>query len=233
MVSVPFVRVETTEWLSLCSPSEGKERVMRTVAVLTALAVLPVQSVCADKPGPPGTYKETSSDGRFVFVMVSPESLDTELGWYNERFAKKIKEIRTRYTKSGLYKNDGSNQPLWTVSWYCESVAVPSDGIHLVRFGDWPYYLHAREKVPDQEALKQEALSFYARKKLLKSYTIAELVDRPQELPRSVSHFRWLKSHRIIDRSQQFEAITEDGNRILFELATGKILKKERVKGKG
>jgi hypothetical protein len=207
---------------------------MRAILLFVVLALLlPVEVARADKPAPPTTYQKVCSDGRFVFVMHSPDSLETELGRFNPEFAQKIKAIRTRYPKSGLYKNDNSNELLWTVDWYRSSVAVPSDGIHLVRFGNWPFLRQARTQPPDAKALKQEALSFFARGKLLKSYSIGEVVDQPQDLPRTVSHFRWLKDSRFLDRDQQFEVITYDGNRIRFDLATGKVLEKTRIKPKG
>jgi hypothetical protein len=202
-------------------------RAVSSLAVLVLLFTAP--AAFADKPGPPTTYKQLSADGRFVFVMLSPDSVETELLRWNEQFGNQIKAIRTVYSRSGLYKNDGSKEPLWTVDWHRTGVAVPADGTHLVRFGNWPHARRAREMPPDKEALKQEAVSFFARGKLLRSYTIGELVDRPEQLPRSVSHFRWLKSSAIDDGRQQFEAVTHDGNRILFDLKTGNIVTKARA----
>ena len=39
------------------------------------------------------------------------------------------------YTQSGLYRNDGSRDPLWTFDWYAYNVDVAADGVHLVRHG--------------------------------------------------------------------------------------------------
>ncbi len=203
---------------------------MRGIALLAILVALSSKTVArADKPAPPTTYKITSADDRFVFVMISPDSLETEMSRWNEQFKDQIKAIRTVYTKSGLYRNDNSKQPQWTVDWYRHTVAVPSDGIHLVRFGGWPYFRDARKKAPDKKALQREALSFLANGKLLREYSIGELVDRPEQLPRTVSHFKWLKSWTLQDPEQRFEAITYDGNRLVFDLKTGKLLKKERL----
>jgi hypothetical protein len=186
----------------------------------------------ADKPGPPSTYKTTSADGKFVFVMIAPESLEMELIRYNADHQKVVKAIRDVYSKTGLYKNDGSKEPLWTVDWYSDSVRVASDGVHLVKSGRWPV-LEAKAKDKDRSItkndLKQEAVSFFANGKLLREYSIGDLIDQPKMLPMSVSHYRWMKSMRIIEDDKQLEIITQDQNRILLELATAKIVQKKKV----
>jgi hypothetical protein len=203
---------------------------MRSLLLVAALALMPTEAAFADKPGPDSTYKQKSADGRFVFVMLAPVSLEEEVSGVNPQYAPTLRALRTQYTKSGLYKNDGSKDPLWTVDWYKRPVVVADDGVHLVAFGRWAYFKEARTKPPDMEALKREALSFYAKGKLLRTYSIGELVDTPGLLPRSVSHFRWLKSSALLDISRQFEVITHDGNRVLFELSTGKLLNKAPVR---
>jgi hypothetical protein len=203
---------------------------MRALTLLAALALLPAGAALAGKPGPPMTYTKESADKRFVFVMIAPDSLETELTRWNEQTKARIKDIRTRYATSGLYKNDGSKEPLWTVDWYRAGVAVPADGVHLVRFGRSPFF-RGKAKPLTKEALKVEGLAFFARGKLLREYSIAELVDRPEQLPRGASIFKWVKTRELLDGAQQFRIVTYDGNRVLFDLKTGKILKKEQVKG--
>ncbi|HEV3447402.1 MAG TPA: hypothetical protein VG099_22365, partial [Gemmataceae bacterium] len=65
--------------------------------------------------------------------------------------------------------------------------------------------------------------------KLLREYSIGELIDQPKMLTTSVSHFRWMKSMRIIEDDKQLEIITQDQNRILLELATAKVVQKKKV----
>jgi hypothetical protein len=202
-------------------------RVLRFLAILAIL--VPVSAAFADKPGPPMTYTKTSPNKQFLFVMVSPDSLEEEVKRYNEDAAKKVRAIRTTYPKSGLYKNDGSKEPLWTVDWFRGSVIVPSDGVHLVSVEYTPPSKVRRNDPLPKESLQQPALSFFAKGKLLRSYEVADLVDRPEQLSRSVSHFRWMKEHNILDQKQQLEVITYDGNNVLFDLKTGDIVKKTRV----
>lgn len=94
--------------------------------------------VHADSIAPPYTYKKFSNDGKFVFVMIPRTSLENELQFWNEETKKVIKSIREMYPKSGLCKNDGSKEPLWTVDWYEYSVQVSNDGVHIVVGGPWP-----------------------------------------------------------------------------------------------
>jgi hypothetical protein len=204
---------------------------MRAVAFLFVLAILvPAPRAFADKPAPPTTYKKLSTNAQYVFVMISPEPLEKEVkGWIKTK-ADEILAIRSTYTNSGLYKNDGSNKPLWTVNWYSFNVVVPADGVHLVSFGPWPTAGKSGFDNPVTKSdLRQTALLFFANGKELRHYYIEELVDRPNLLPRSVSHYMWHKSSSVLGAQQEFELFTHDGNRILFDLKTGKILKKERV----
>ena len=45
--------------------------------------------------------------------------------------------LSKRYEKSGLYQNNGSTTPLWTVDWYAYRVHIVSVGVHMVRPGPW------------------------------------------------------------------------------------------------
>jgi hypothetical protein len=189
-----------------------------TTISLLVLLLASGEAARADKPATPATRTETIANGKFLFVVLCPEFLETERG----------KAIRAMYPQGGLYKNDGSKEPLWTIDWYREQVAVLPDGVHMVRYGNWPVR-KAGPKDPTiaKDELKQEAVSFFAKGKLLREYPIEELIDDPTKLPRSVSHFRWMKASKLIEDRLQLEVITFDGNRIRFDLASGKIIEKK------
>jgi hypothetical protein len=210
---------------------------MRTISLLALLVLFfSNPSSYADKPGPPTTYQETSGNGSYLFVMISPEPLETEVKHWNQEASSRIRAIRTAYGKSGLYKNDGSKEPLWTIDGYLKRpVAVAGDGIHLVAFRDpvlKPGQAVGSSRPFSKEELQQEAFSLFAKGKLLRRYTVDELVDVPDKMPRSVSHFKWKLDAKFLDVQQQFEIHTHDGNRIVLELKTGNILTKEPVKSK-
>lgn len=178
---------------------------------LVALAWLGFTSLAvADTPARPASYKQVSADGRFVFVMLNPFPADAD----ND-------ELRQTYSKSGLYKNDGSADPLWAVDWYCDQVEVASDGVHLVRHGPWPSLSKQPSGPVGPTELGQEAVSFFANGKLLRTYSIGELVSDPDRLPRSWSHFRWRESGSLNDVSLEYTLTTKDGNTFVFDLTTG------------
>lgn len=175
----------------------------------------------ADKIGPPESYKTASADGKFVFVMLSPD-MDQ----------KDATGLREAYKQSGLYK-DGSKEPLWSVDWYARSVAVASDGVHVVRYGG--PHAYAERLNPDRSKrvmtaadLKKEALSVFAKGKLVKEFTIGDFVTDPAALTHSVTFFRWHKQAKLIEDKLQLELLTLEGNRVLLDLATGKVLEKKK-----
>lgn len=144
---------------------------MRRLLVIGCLS-LAARTARADQEGRILPYQIESADGRFVFVMAKH-------CWPRQQGAEE--EPIGPYTKSGLYKNDGSTIPLWTVDW-CGRVLLPSDGIHVIRSGPWASWGG------------DEAFSFYSRGRLLRTYRVGDLVDWPELLPHSVSHLKWLRS---------------------------------------
>src|ERR1043166_3681948 len=88
-------------------------------------------------PARPYSYTSSSEDGRFTFVLISPLSREVEASQWNEGFKERIRQVREKYPASGMYRNDGSTQPLWTVNWYAWHVDVASDGAHVIANNVW------------------------------------------------------------------------------------------------
>src|SRR4051794_40464122 len=86
-----------------------------TLVVLITVLSIPA---FADSPAPPTSYKKLTPDQKYVFVMLSPFAPDREAGRLIEPYASDVRTIRETYPNSGLYPNDGSTTPLWTVDWY-------------------------------------------------------------------------------------------------------------------
>src|SRR3954453_12453404 len=82
----------------------------------------------ASKPVLPKSYFFVPKDERFVFVMLAPADGPSDDGSAGAA-------LRRKFPSSGLYRNDGSRDPLWTIDWYAHRVHLASDGIHLVRVG--------------------------------------------------------------------------------------------------
>lgn len=181
--------------------------------ILSALALLALSTLAlGDSPAPPTTYEVESPNKQFVFVMIPPITLEEELKLLSQEGGEKLRQVRGLRSVSGMYRNDGSSEPLWTVSWYAAAVEIFSDGVHLVRHGAW-----ASETA-------NEAISFFEKDKLIRSYRISELVRDKTKLKRTVSHFFWSEDQRLEDSTLRYTLLTVDNGLYVFDVTTGKIL---------
>jgi hypothetical protein len=147
----------------------------------------------ADIPIPPRPYKIATANNAYEFVMNVPQG--------------NVPQPR----KSGLYRTDKPDQPLWTVPWYAHRVTVSSDGKHLVRHGGWPL----------QGALEAEALSFFKNGRLIRTYSIKELITTPEGLQLSTSHFNWFKQDQFDDSKGLLYVSTMTGDSHVFDITNG------------
>ena len=189
-------------------------------AAIVALAIVAIGSpAAADTMSPPYSYRIVAPGGQYVFVMMGLSRAEEGYG-LSPAAAADAREIHRTYTRSGMYRNDGSTDPLWTVDGYIDRhrVEVASDGIHLIRRGFWPQH-------PDQEAI-----SFFANSTLLQSYTVRELVNDPDKIIRSVSGRMWWEGAGRFDNAlMEYTQETGDGNRFVFDVRTGKIVSEFRA----
>ena len=152
--------------------------------------------------------------------------------------------IDDKYEKSGMYLNDGSTVPLWTVDWK-QRVYLPNDGKHVVRHGRLKYSATYRE----------EAFTFIAEGKVLKTYETKDLIAFPWLLPHSSNGYGFhsapldpdllndgvlmkvdkygkgypLNSGAVIDNEKQTMQIeTSHGDKYIFDLNTGNIISSGR-----
>jgi hypothetical protein len=179
-------------------------------AALLALATCLQAS--ADEEAPPREYQKVTRGGKHVFVMLAPKQ------W--RRFAK----LHRKYPASGLYPNDASTTPLWTVDWYAFEVDVSSDTRHLVRWGPWPEL---------DDRYQTLALAFYRDGGEIKRYRVADLVPDGSRLPISRSHYQWRLRKGFDDAGGRVSAVTlrdweyRPATRYVFDVRTGKVLRKE------
>jgi hypothetical protein len=120
----------------------------------------------ADQEGVFASFTAETSDKKYIFVMLNPENPS---GWGNDKFS-----------QSGMYLNDGSTTPLWTVDWL-NRVFLPADGEHVVRRDKYRRYSATYE---------EESLSFFHKDNLLKTYRTKDIVDFPWLLPHTSSHYK-------------------------------------------
>jgi hypothetical protein len=91
------------------------------------------------------SWSVVSPDGRYILVMLMPESLriatkkDFETYHPGEVYQEEGAELRIMYPVCGVYANDGSTKLLWKIPWYIPAYEVyfSDDGEHvLIAQGD-------------------------------------------------------------------------------------------------
>ncbi len=179
--------------------------------------LLTLSTLClADSVAVPHSYAHASSDNRYIFVMLSPKAESDGTGQPTEVRNEALR-LRKTYKESGLYRNDGSLEPLWTVNWYSSDVLVSSDGSHLIRMGPWA------------SSTTDEALTFFDKGKEIRSYAINELVDFSWLLPHTVSHFTWKDNATLDDSRRTLILTTLTHETYVFDITTGKIVSTRRL----
>jgi hypothetical protein len=181
------------------------------ISILTIIFMLMPRVASADSEVAPYSYKELASNNKFVFVMIYPNS----------------EEVKTEdgkiYTKTGLYKNDNSIEPLWTIEGYSHKVYISSDGNYAAKLGPWPRLTEFNNR-----DLNQLVVAFYDRGKLTHEYYIKDLVVDESKLQKSVSHFEFNKELNFDDAQNILKLETYDGSKYVFDMKTGEIASANR-----
>ena len=184
---------------------------LKSLAIALVLFVLSVAlpaSVSADSTRTPTDWSQISKNGKYIFVMLKASDSSTSVP------NPKLRVPLRKYPHSGLYRNDGSLTPLWTVDWYDFGVEVSSDGHHLVRWGPWPVIGQYRTS----------AVSFYEDGKLMTDYAVNSLVDNPVTLPRTTSHFEWRYDAYLDDDQSLLSVETLHHEKYVFDVTNGNVV---------
>jgi hypothetical protein len=200
--------------LSLCDINDFMKYIIK-FCILLSVMLTPLLAY-GDTVALPYSYASPSSDGTFVFVMVAPIEAERDGLYMRDEDRQESQRVRAKYPSSGMYWNDGSITPLWTVDWYAYSVLVASDSVHLVRRGPWA------------ETLSDEAITFFANGKELRSYKVGDLVDTQYLLPQTVSHFMWVDNMKLDDGKLTLSVATLSKEKYVFDYTTGKIISASR-----
>jgi hypothetical protein len=184
--------------------------IMRIVRWVPLLACLNASIAIGDTVARPYSYSVESPAKNYIFVMIA--AIANEALHYDDKSRDTIRKLRTKYRISGMYANDESTSPLWTVDWYAHRVLVPSDGIHLIRQGPWA------------ESRFTEAIAFFESGKKIRSYRVADFVDTTVTLPHSVSHFGWERSLTLDDSGKTVTLVTANWDRYVIDYTTATII---------
>jgi hypothetical protein len=212
---------------------------MRSTLLLLTLTVTPCFALDDPRLGGPRTYTTPSPNEQFLWVMIAPRPASDNPYLKPEQKPHEV-EIYERYraTGSGMYRNDGSTTPLFTVDWYSYRVHPADDGRHFVRYhGDFALTerFPAGVRLANDEVQKQAdapALSIHDGPRALKTYTVRELVKTIDALPHSLQHILWSAGGIMTSDGREFTLMTQDARQVFFDLQTGEIAR-ERAAGLG
>lgn len=172
-------------------------------AGIVAAILLVFTLALADSWGPERDFTVQSADGEYIFVMLGRS--DSYLGSAPDP------DIRALYSQSGLYRNDGSTEPLWTVDWYGSGIPI-SDGIHFVRRGTMSFF--------DD----QLALAFYRNGEKLALYSIFDLVEDRSQLLWTITTVSCRLISELFEREGELVVETCDDQIHRFSIVTGEML---------
>ena len=71
-------------------------------------------------------------------------------------------------------------------------------------------------------------LSFYRRETLVRSVSLAEIIKDMTQLRRTNSHYAW-GMYEGFDSANTFSVRTVEGRRVYFDVATGTLIREERI----
>ena len=190
---------------------------LRSILVGWAVAIY-TAPVAAMLPIPALSWSSTVGDGKFVFVIVSDHTLEQELALAGAGQADNIRKIRNSYLLSGLYRNNTARELLWRVNkyYYPHDVIITSNGVNWI---DPSWNCSDRE---------EEVIHFFANGKRLRTWRVDDLVSASWELRREhgpyKTWFRWAKEHVLDEDRGTFAVVTDEGNRLVFDIRTGEMI---------
>lgn len=183
------------------------------------------------------SYTKPFPDGK-IFVMLGDPAAEQRVTASKPDIAAKLKALREKFPKSGVYV-EATGEPIWQLP---DTVFSPYDGTflsddlrHLVRIeGDWwrtKDFPGGKRPAGDVEAaqLAAPAISFFDSGKLVKTYTLREVLTLPEKVPHSPDHLLWFASGSLNEPTHKFLLFTQDAHRVVFDYRTGEVLSRDAV----
>ena len=165
----------------------------------------------------PGTWAGTSDDGKFIFVMLSPLPVDEDISEYDEEDAKDEKQwIRTKYAKSGLYRNDGSSCPLWIWDrdWIDSGAVIAPDGEHLIFPGRWIYDEYGTQAV--EFTRRDQTIREYCDYNLISNYILKRILNGLAPIACTGTAFN--------PEQMTYSIRTSQGEEFVMDVTTGEVI---------
>lgn len=189
---------------------------MLKTALIIAFVFLFALATYADSFLPPCPYVVKSADSTKHFVMLTSPKEDDCRG-RSEADAAAAKELRKKFTESGMYENGDPTKPLWTFKedWWLGRVHVTNDGSHIVHMGVLG------------RSTSATAFTIYKDGKVVRSYKVNEFLLDESAANYSTSMIHWSTNTFLDDRNSTFNVETNDNIRYSINLATGEVVTKE------
>lgn len=200
-------------------PEQDRLSRLASIAVCALLFVLQDDCAFAGLSAPTHTWTLASPDGKHLLVIISELPIDEDAGsgGPGKPDPEFVRNIRARYSQSGLYLNDGSTEPLWVMRerWSQRNeFHIAPDGQHLVvAGGEYCFFtdFFARFYRNGQEirfCRTSELIPFWRQ-------GVANLCRRPIYL--RASHFN--------EDALTYEVTTTEGERFVFDVTTGQLIR--------
>lgn len=192
---------------------------------LTLLAVLFGAHVASAGPTALEPLGFTKPVGDLTLVMLGDPAAEDRVRDTSAR--EQFRALRERFSRSGMYRGTELVWPLEGPYAPYDAVFPAADGVHLVRLdGEWwkTKSYPGRNRLPAEKETAQldaPAISFFAQGKLLKQYTLREIVTVIDDLPHSPEHVLWMAGAVLNDQDRQFVLFTQDSYRTIFNIDTG------------
>jgi hypothetical protein len=116
------------------------------------------------------------------------------------------------------------------VDWFDYDAYPANDGVHVVRIHgentQWRHFPSGNRLDDDiiREQLASPAITIYANGQPLRTYTVRELVTKPDDLPQTMKYILWSAGCTITQDGKQFVLMTQDARQVIFDLTTGAIV---------
>lgn len=155
----------------------------------------------------------SSSDGQYVLVMVSSPLFDEEIAPPDPETAR----IRATYKQSGLYRNDGSTSPIWTIPF--------KDVTHEVFLGPQGKYLMlAHDGGSEWSGHLGHFVTFYSDGKELASYSGDDLFSLVEWSLPNVARSEY-DNLAFDPQRMTFTVFGSQGVRIVFDVTSGQVIR--------
>lgn len=152
----------------------------------------------------PKDYTKVTEDKKFLLVMLSPDGS-----------GQPDPALRQKYSKSGLYPNNGSTNPVWTTDWATWYQNLPNSELYTTTDGKYLVRLDRSVNL---------AVAFYVIGVEVRRYGLYELVPTLATQTSPAGGPAWVTRASLDSIQRRFVVETATNERIEFDTTTGQRL---------